>query len=193
MKALYQMIGNSKQGHYQKVQRVNRKSILEGEVLARSREIRKEHQRMGCRKIYHLLNVEGMGRDKVEHLLLSNGFRVARKRNYTHTTYSTNYYYENHISGRKVTDINQLYVSDITYTPVSWKKHYYLTLVKDVYSRKIKGWQLSQTLRAEDTVVPAYQMAIQGLSNAVRRQLIFHSDKGSQYISHDMKALHQRN
>ena len=92
MKALYQMIGISKQGHYQKVQRVNRKSILEGEVLARSREIRKEHQRMGCRKIYHLLNVEGMGRDKVEHLLLSNGFRVARKRNYTRTTYSTNYY-----------------------------------------------------------------------------------------------------
>lgn len=191
MKALYHMVGISKQGHYQQVQRAQRKALIAADVLISAQAIRKVHKRLGCRKIYSLLDIEGMGRDQVEHLLLAHGFRVARKPNYTRTTRSTGYYYENLISGGKITDIDQLYVSDITYIPVSYANYFYLTLVKDVYSRKITGWHLSQTLRTEDTVVPAYRMAVASLSAAQRKQLIFHSDKGSQYIAGIMKELHQ--
>lgn len=191
MQSLYDMVGISKQGHYKHVANRQKKEALSCRVIEAARSIRHAHQRIGCRKLYSLIRPAGMGRDKTEQLLLSKGFRVARKRNYSRTTRSTGYYYENQISGRKITDIDQLYVSDITYIPVSYHQHFYLTLVKDVYSRKIKGWQLSKTLKTEDTVVPAYQMAIGSLSEQQRKRLIFHSDKGSQYIAAGMKRLHQ--
>lgn len=190
---MYSMVGISKQGHYKRVASQAKRSALSREVIASASAIRAVHPRLGCRKLYRLLGPEGLGRDKTEQLLLSHGFRVSRKRNFHRTTRSTGVYYPNRISGRRITDIDQLYVSDITYIPVSYGEHFYLTLVKDVYSRKIKGWQLSKTLSTIDTVVPAYQMAISSLSEQQRHGLIFHSDKGSQYIAGWMKKLHHRN
>ena len=43
------------------------------------------------------------------------------------------------------------------------------------------------------TVVPAYKMAIKAVSEADKRGLIFHSDKGSQYYWEGLAALHDQN
>lgn len=190
MQSLYQMIGISKQAHYKRLANHKKQFDLTQAVIGAAREIRKDHKRMGCRKLYSLIKPEGIGRDKTESILLSNGFRVAPKRNYHRTTYSGTRWYENRISGFKVTDINQLWVSDITYIPVSYNKHYYLTLIQDVYSRKITGWQLSNGMRTSQTVVPAYQQAMTSISGIYQKKLIFHSDKGSQYSSREMDQLH---
>ena len=187
---MYQMIGITKQGHYKRVAYQEKMDHLADEVVTSAHKIRKEHKRMGCRKLYHEIKPEGLGRDRTEAILLSKGFRVKRKRNYFRTTYAGRHWYPNHISGLKVTDINQLWVSDITYIPINYMKRYYLTLILDVYSRKIVGWCLSRVMQAEKTILPAYQKAIGTITDLQRKGLIFHSDKGSQYIWKELEELH---
>ncbi|HSI69199.1 MAG TPA: DDE-type integrase/transposase/recombinase, partial [Gillisia sp.] len=123
---------------------------------------------------------------------LSNGFRIERKKSYHRTTYAGKKWYPNLISGTLVRKENKLLVSDITYIPVFIGGHYYLTLVLDVYSRMITGWSLSANMTTEDTVAPAFLMAVEGLTKEERKGLIFHSDRGSQYGSDHMEDLHKQ-
>ena len=69
-------------------------------------------------------------------------------------------------------------VSDITYiaTKEGWL---YLTVILDLWDRKIIGWALSKTMYAKDTVVPAWKMAND--NRKINAPLIFHSDRGIQY------------
>lgn len=191
MQDLYNMIGISKQGFYKKLNELERKEKINSNIITLAKELRKEHRRMGCRKMYYELQSFGMGRDKVEQLLLSNGFRVPRRRNFTRTTYAGDRFYNNLISGMKVKDKNQLWVSDITYIPVGYKKNYYLTLILDVYTKRITGWSLSRTLLTEETIIPAFREAIKELSEKERKGLILHSDKGSQYGSEVMRLMYE--
>lgn len=190
MNALYQMVGISKQGHYKKVLNQEKQETICNRVLTGASALRKEHPRLGCRKLYKELNPVGMGRDKTEAFLLSHGFRLKRKRNRYRTTYAGRNWYPNRITDLKLTGINQLWVSDITYIPVGAKSPFYLTLILDVYSRKIKGWSLADTLLAEATVMSAYRQAIATIAKRDREHLIFHSDKGSQYVYKKLAQLH---
>lgn len=72
------------------------------------------------------------------------------------------------------------WVSDITYIPTSqgWM---YLTIIMDLYDRKIIGWSLSTTMTTQDTIMIAWRMAI--LNRPINQTLIFHSDRGVQYAS----------
>lgn len=78
---------------------------------------------------------------------------------------------------------DQVWVSDITYL---WSRSgwLYLTVIKDLFSARIVGWALSQSLHATSV--------IHALENAVRLRrpvsgLIFHSDQGIQYCSHKFR------
>lgn len=193
MTKLYNMVGISKQAHYKRVQQQEKFVDLTQDILTKALKIRKHHRRMGCRKLYDEIKPEAIGRDKFESILLSNGYRVKRKRNYHRTTYAGKTWYLNRISGTHISGVNQVWVSDITYIPIAYKKHYYLTLVQDVYNRKITGWQLSKGMSAEQTVIPAYQMGISSLNKEQRKGLIFHSDKGSQYSCNELEKLHISN
>lgn len=138
MSEMYEMIGISKQAHYKRVRYQEKIAGITQDVLSSAQKIRENHKRMGCRKMYDEIKPEGIGRDKAESILLANGFRVKRKRNYHRTTYAGKKWYPNRITGTEVIGTNQLWVSDITYIPIAYK-HYYLTLVQDVYSRKNYG------------------------------------------------------
>lgn len=74
---------------------------------------------------------------------------------------------------------NALWVADITYIR-TWEGWLYLAAVMDCYSRKIVGWQLADSLRAE-IVVDALSMAVKARRPAPG--LIHHSDRGSQYTA----------
>jgi len=58
----------------------------------------------------------------------------------------------------KVHQANQVWVSDITYihTKQGWL---YLTVIIDLFNRKIVGWPLSNNLTTEDTIIKAWHMA----------------------------------
>jgi putative transposase len=76
------------------------------------------------------------------------------------------------------TDINQLWVADMTYVP-TWQSFLYLAVVTDVYSRKVVGWAFGARQTA-DLVVSALNMA---LFTRKPESVIHHSDQGSQYTS----------
>ena len=99
---LYNMLGISKQAHYKRVQQQKKLADLTQEILTKALELRKDHKRMGCRKLYDEIKPKAIGRDKCESILLSNGFRIKRKRNYHRTTYAGKTWYPNRISGIQV-------------------------------------------------------------------------------------------
>jgi len=76
--------------------------------------------------------------------------------------------------------INQQWAGDVTYLKVNghWS---YLAVILDLYSRRIVGWELSQTRTAELTVA-ALRKAL--LHRDVKPGMIFHSDRGAEYGSH---------
>lgn len=71
----------------------------------------------------------------------------------------------------KVSRKNQVWLSDITYieTKQGWT---YLTVIIDLFHRKVIGWSMSESLRTDDTIIPAWHMAIK--SNTITEELIFH-------------------
>lgn len=76
------------------------------------------------------------------------------------------------------TDINQLWVADMTYIP-TWAGFLYLAVVIDVYSRKVVGWAFGERMTS-DLVIQALNMA---LMTRKPESVIHHSDQGSQYTS----------
>ena len=190
MSALYSSLGITRQAHFQQLSRNSSKLNYEEELVKRVGEIRAVHPRMGLRKIHHLLTPE-LGRDRFEALMKMRGLQLSKPRNYMRTTYSSRYsVYPNMISGLVLTHPNQVWVSDITYYRSS-DKFYYLTMLLDVYTRKIVGWQVSDTLGA-DANVRALRMAIKREKGCLS-SLIHHSDKGTQYSSNKYIQLLKQN
>jgi putative transposase len=72
----------------------------------------------------------------------------------------------------------QVWVSDITYieTRTGWL---YLTIILDLFDRKVVGWSMSTTMSAEHTVIAAWRMAM--VNRPLTGKLLFHSDRGVQY------------
>jgi transposase InsO family protein len=80
---------------------------------------------------------------------------------------------------------NQKWVADITYVPTD-EGWLYLAGVLDLYSRKIVGWAMSSLIDA-DLVEKALRMAYYQRQPA--SGLLHHSDRGSQYASHQIRNL----
>lgn len=192
IKSLYGMLGISKQAHYKQVNKYKEGLKMEQTLIAKAISIRQDHPMMGTRKLYHLINPQGIGRDRFEALLFANGLNLKRKKNYKRTTYSSKrFHYPNLISGTKVVRSNQIWVSDITYIAVGSKTFYYLFLIQDIYNRKVVGWSLSDNLKA-DHLIEALKQAIKATSKAQLEGLIFHSDRGSQYLYGVLGRLQQK-
>jgi putative transposase len=80
-----------------------------------------------------------------------------------------------------LTDVDQLWVADITYIRLR-EEFVYLAVILDAFSRRVIGWALDRTLEDKLTVA-ALQMALS--RRAVQPGLVHHSDRGSQYASGD--------
>ncbi len=81
---------------------------------------------------------------------------------------------------------NQVWVSDMTYiaTKQGWM---YLTVIIDLFNRKVVGWSFSENLTTQNTIMNAWTMAVNKIQ--ITKDLIFHSDRGSQYVSHNFTDL----
>jgi transposase InsO family protein len=73
---------------------------------------------------------------------------------------------------------NQLWVSDLTYVRIG-ARFAYVAFVVDAFSRRIVGWQISNSLRS-DLALDALEQAITERLGEDGEQLIHHSDRGSQ-------------
>lgn len=193
LKKICWLFGMSRQAYYQGLKQ-NEKEVFSSEIiLQKVEEIRKLHPKMGTRKMYFKLrsfieeNNIKMGRDGFFALLYEYNLLIRKSKRSIRTTYSNHWMrkYPNLIKEYVPQKANQLYVSDITY----WKIEtgfIYLSLITDVYSHKIVGYYLSDTLEA-DGAVKALEMAIKG--NEVDENTIHHSDRGVQYCCADYISL----
>ena len=84
-----------------------------------------------------------------------------------------------------VSEINRVWVSDITYVPTrqGWL---YLATVLDLASRRCVGWAMRETPDA-DLALSALRMALG--ARAPRPGLLHHSDRGTQYACDDYRTL----
>lgn len=187
------LFGYSRQAYYNSLKVKEKGALQEDIIVDFVKEIRKDMPCAGGRKLHktaleqlpdHLL----MGRDAFFDFLSRWGLQIRHRHRGPKTTNSRHYYrkYPNLIREFIPDAPNQLYVSDITYIEIERKKFYYLALITDAYSRKIVGWYLSKTLKAEGCI-KAMQMALR--ENEITDSLIHHSDRGSQYCCGEYVAL----
>ncbi len=196
-------MGISRQGVHQAVQRAGALSSQIKQIVAFAQTIRCEHPKMGARIIYRKMAIspdcrawfDQFGRDKIEAILLNNGFRVVKAKNYHKTTVRGYFVFKNLIKEMIINTINQVWVSDITYyfiVQASGVTHYYLTFIMDLCSRRVIGFAVSDNLTTESTTLPALKMALEARQmseNTKMSNLILHSDGGGQYADKNFLAL----
>jgi putative transposase len=189
MKEMYQAAGISKQALWKHRRREGQVASETGEVVRIMKGIRERHKRMGCRHMYYIgKSVSPVGRDIFERIGLSNGFRVKRIRSVVKTTWAQKVeYYPNLIEGKVLSGINQVWQSDIFYI-MSGGGHFYGVTILDIYSRKLLALCISRSLAAKQLVL-AMKKALKARAAGSITGCIFHSDRGSQYISKSHKLV----
>ena len=145
----------------------------------------------GTRRIAgKLLELYGLivSRKRISNIMKDLNLKVKMKRRYKNTTDSNhNLPIAANILNRDfyASNPDEKWVGDITYihTGEGWL---YLATVIDLYSRKIVGWSMDDTMKVS-LVNDALNMAIQQRNPPVG--LIWHTDRGSQYASYSHRDL----
>ena len=137
----------------------------------------------GSPRIKEELQAQGfqVSRPRVARIMRAAGIRARIPRRFVVTTDSKhNYPVAPNILNREFTASRpgQVWVSDITYirTNRGWL---YLTVIIDLFDRKVVGWSMSKGMTAEETIIAAWRMAVN--NRPITQELIFHSDRGIQY------------
>jgi len=150
----------------------------------------KSRSTYGKRRIAEELQSEGIpcGEHKAGTLMKLAGVQAKQKKKFKATTDSKhNLPVSPNLLKREfaVLQPNMAWVGDITYiwTEEGWL---YLAVVIDFYSRRVVGWSINKRM-SKQLVMDAILMAVWRRKPA--SELIFHSDRGSQYCSHDFQKL----
>lgn len=140
----------------------------------------------GRRKMHALLRRQGwnVGRDQTERLMRLAGVRGVRRAKSTFTTRPDP-------TAEKPQDLVQrrftapaprrLWVCDVTYV-ATWSGFAYVAFVTDVYSRRIVGWNVASTLKADILPLRALDMAAWAAGGNLEG-LVHHADHGSNYLA----------
>lgn len=154
-------------------------------MTERIRQINKDsYESYGMPRVREELQEQGeiISRKRIARLMRVAGIRgISRRRAFTVTTRRDQ-------KQRPAPDLvqrrfhadgpDQLWVADMTYVP-TWVGFVYLAVVLDVWSRRVVGWAIGDTMTT-DLVLSALNMA---LAQRKPEQVIHHSDQGSQYTS----------
>lgn len=194
---LIECFGLKRDAFYKYQRRANRANNTKETVLIMAKERRRDLPREGGKKMYQALKKDFLrsgikiGRDRLYDILRENEMLVKRKRSFVKTTNSYHRFhkYKNLIKDIKIDKPNQVWVSDITYIRLR-QGHCYLALITDVYSRKIVGYDVSDSLELAGCL-RALQIAMRQARHA--QGLIHHSDRGLQYCSNQYVEQLQKN
>lgn len=154
------------------------------------------HPRMGGRKLLKILSPKlskygvSVGRDRFFKVLKRHNLLVEKLSSSPRTTnsYHTLPVFLNKVKDKDLTGTNQVWAADITYLRKR-DTFMYLSLITDMYSRKIVGYHLGSSLDTEETL-KALKMALRNKPKGSHP--IHHSDRGCQYCSHEyVDALKQ--
>ncbi len=190
MNQVYRALGTSKQNVHQRLNRELNQLEEKEQLIGIIRQVRQDHPTMGEQALYQKIRPKTMGRDRFYAWYREQGLTIRPSKNWRRTTDSSGVIrFDNLIDGIELHGVNQIWVSDITYYEIEGR-FYYLTFIMDQYSRKIKGFHASKSLRTEETTIPALRMAMRYLSTG--QHPIIHSDGGGQYYSKSFLDLTRR-
>src|SRR5205807_9932612 len=143
----------------------------------------------GSRRMARELRDRGwdINRKRVQRLMREDNLLCVAKRKFVVTRDSGHdgEVYPNLAGSMLLTDVDQLWIADITYIRLE-EEFVYLAVILDAYSRRVIGWALDRTIEDRLTL-SALRMALS--RRAVEPGLVHHSDRGSQYASADYTDL----
>lgn len=185
MESIYEISGISRQGYFQQNLKLEKEIFVRQRVIEMIESVRKDHPKMGARTMYHMLKIKEIGINKFERLVSVSGLGIKQNRLWIRTTNSNHnlHKYTNLTNGLKLTGINQLWVSDITYW-ITEEGVFYLVFIQDVYSRCILGYNASDNMYTINNI-ETLKMTFKIRQINSYDGLIHHSDKGSQYCSNE--------
>jgi len=182
------VLGVSRSGYYAWERRKGWKD-KDQELTELIRSIFAEHRgRYGSPRVWAELRGRGwhVSRKRVERLMREQRLRAYRRQKFVKTTDSNHHFSisANMLNrGFKAVYPGEKWVSDITYLRTRGER-LYLTVVLDLWDRKVIGWSMSKEMVAEQ-ISNAVIMAVK--NRPPREGLIFHSDQGVQYCSEEFR------
>ena len=183
------VFGVTRDSYYKWIYRKDSKRKIEDKMLTdRIKQIFYFHKkRYGSTRIQEQLKKEGFvcSRRRVAKLMRLNNLVSIRKKKYKPGSKHNNPVSANLLNQNfNINEPDKIWVSDITYirTLESW---IYLTTIIDLFNREVIGFSVSNNLKAEDTVIKAFDNAVR--KRTPNEKCIFHSDQGSQYTDKDLR------
>jgi transposase InsO family protein len=179
--------GLKRDAYYKYKRRAVKRLQIEQKIIQIVKQRRKSLPREGTRKLIKSLDNNfkqaglNVGRDTLFNILRKHNMLIHRKKAHHKTTNSFHrfYKYKNIIKDLEIKQPNQVWVSDITYIRTI-NGFCYLALITDMYSRKIVGYDLSDSLELAGCV-RALQKALKQSGKCTPQ--VHHSDRGIQYCS----------
>ena len=134
----------------------------------------------GYRRITCQLNRQGwaVNHKRIYRLMGQMGIKRVKKAQKRHTTNSQHPFprYPNLVQGLRITFPDQVWASDITYIRLG-KGFVYLAVIMDVFTRSIRGWNMSRSLDQKLTLLALQRALLE------HKPMIHHSDQGLQYAA----------
>lgn len=182
------MFGVNRQVYYRRKQTIKLRKSRAVKVIELVEAVRFQMPKIGVRKLYFILQEElrrlHVGRDMLFRILKANHMLIIPKRRY-HITTNSHHRFRKHknLIENVVPDCpEQIWVSDITYVG-NRQNPMYLALVTDAYSKKIVGYDLSNSLDVSGSL-RALKMAVK-IRTYKNNVITHHSDRGLQYCSNE--------
>lgn len=145
-----------------------------------------ENQAYGYKRVAEVAKRKKLkvGKKLVRKIMKENGLLQKKKQKWISTTDSnhSNRVYPNLAPKIKVTGLNQLWVGDVTYVPISKGKFVYVATLIDVYSRKVVGYDVSMNIDTQ-LCLNTFNMALETRKGDDLSGLVHHTDRGVQYTS----------
>ena len=195
-----QILGVSRSGYYDWLHRPLSERRTEDQRIWEKikQHWEKSRKTYGSPRILEKLKSEGesIGKHRVARIMRENGIQGAAKKKFKPQTTDSNHklpvsdrIFETENSDVQVQKPNQYWGGDITYIPTG-EGWLYLAIVIDLFTRKIVGHSMRNSLHA-DIVINALEMGIQ--RQIPGKDLISHSDRGSQYAADEYQKLLKEN
>jgi putative transposase len=193
------LFGYSKQAYYKQLYQNSYNAVKEEVIVGLIKKKREIWKRGSGRNLHQCLQKDfdthgiKMGRDKFFDVLRSNHLLIKPKRSRTKTTCSYHHFnrYKNLIENTVPARPNEVWVSDITYLWLKPQdKFCYLSIITDLYSRKIVGYCVHDSLNVKGCI-NALKQALRNRKDK-SQTLTHHSDRGVQYCCHAYVNLLQK-
>jgi transposase InsO family protein len=180
------VLGLAHSSYYYRSQRTE-----EGQLVSDLEQEARRYPRYGSRRLTHQLRRSpyryAINRKRTQRIMRQKRLLRPGKRAKCRTTNSQHPYprYPNLVMNLSIDHPEQVWVCDLTYVRLG-NGFVYLAVILDVFTRSIRGWNLSRNLDTELTLL--------ALQNALRLCLpeMHHSDQGVQYAALDYVALLNR-